>query len=168
MRANLFPNSLSGNAGERLLSGYQRLGQTLCGRKGSVWVRALFEHQPRLAAANLGYVEAVAALRRRLPGDDWERVQAQLSIDWQNMMQLETSRAVIERAVILARQFKLRGADAVHLAAALLLHELLAEVSESVVLVASDDELLSTAELEGLHTENPCTGDTTTQASGIR
>jgi hypothetical protein len=48
--------------------------------------------------------------------------------------------------------------DAVHLATALHLNKVLADISEPVVLVASDDELLWAARTAGLQVRNPLLG----------
>ena len=61
------------------------------------------------------------------------------------MTRLQITGKVMERAAGLARRYKLRGADAVHLASALDLQWVLAGINEPVSLVASDYELLEAA-----------------------
>jgi hypothetical protein len=122
---------------------------------GSAWINSLFDRQERIASVSLGYVEAVAALSRRLPEVDLARVEVRLTVDWQNMTRLPITGEGIDHAVDLARQYKLRGADAVHLATALDLQNTLAGISEPVVLVTSDDELLEAARTAGLQVSNP-------------
>jgi predicted nucleic acid-binding protein len=82
-------------------------------------------------------------------------VEPRLEADWQNMARLPITGEVMDRAVDLARQYKLRGADAVHLATALALQKILETVNEPVVLVASADELLKGAQSARLSVENP-------------
>jgi len=86
---------------------------------GSTWVHSLFDRRQRIACSTLGYLEAVAALSRRLPDAGLARVEPWLQTDWRNMARLPITGEVMDRAVELARQYKLRGADAVHLATAL-------------------------------------------------
>jgi predicted nucleic acid-binding protein len=127
---------------------------------GSARVHGLFDRRERIACVSLGYVEAVAALSRRLPEEDLARVEPRLKLDWENMTRLQVTDEVIDRAVVLARSYKLRGADAVHLAAAIGLHRAMAGINESLVLVASDDELLGAARTAGLQFEDPVSGRT--------
>jgi predicted nucleic acid-binding protein len=61
----------------------------------------------------------------------------------------------VGRAVRLARGYKLRGADAVHLATALGANDALVGTGSTVVLVASDEDLLAVAQQTGLTVENP-------------
>lgn len=61
----------------------------------------------------------------------------------------------MSRAVRLARGYKLRGADAVHLATALGVNDALVGTGNSLVLVASDEDLLAVAQQTGLTIENP-------------
>ncbi len=123
--------------------------------RGSTRVHSLFARRERIASATLGYVEAVAALSRRLSEEDFALVESRLKLDWQNMTRLQLTDEVVERAVNLARRYRLRGADAVHMATALNLDAALAEINDAVILVASDDELLDAARADGLRVENP-------------
>ena len=123
--------------------------------KGSERVQRLFDQRERLGSSSLGYVEAAAALCRRLSEEDLARFETRLKLDWQEMTRLPVSAEVIDEAVSLARRHKRRGADAVHLATALTLGRALAEVNATVVLVTSDEELLQAARAAGLQVENP-------------
>ena len=125
---------------------------------GSAWVHALFTRRERIASSTLGYLEVVAALSRRLSQTDLAMAEPRLEADWQDMGHLPLTAEQIERAVDLARQYKLRGADALHLATALDLSKILASINDAAVLVASDDELLTAAQAAGLPVENPLTG----------
>ena len=122
---------------------------------GSSRVDDLFEHGERIATSDLGYVETVAALARRLSSEQWPDVETSLQLDWHAMMRFDVSQSVVYRALQLAHKYKLRGADAVHLATALELQKVAGDASESVVLVAADRELLQAAEAAGLAVENP-------------
>lgn len=67
-----------------------------------------------------------------------------------------TNRHVVERAVALTQAHKLRGCDALQLAAALVANDaLVAAGSLSLIFVAADYELLAAAREAGFSTENP-------------
>ena len=122
---------------------------------GSGRVRALFLRSEQIASASLGYVETVAALSRRLLEPDAAIVASKVRADWQSMIRLHIVPAIADKAAELARQYKLRGADAVHLAAALSLQNSLSGTNEPLILVASDAELLEAACQERLAVEDP-------------
>jgi len=109
-----------------------------------------------MASSVLGLLEVAAALSRRLP-PNLALLESRLTTDWQDIVRLPLTGAILDRAVDLAWQYRLRGADAIHLAAALDLQKTLASINDAVVLVASDDELLRGAQAAGLHVENPLT-----------
>ena len=84
---------------------------------------------PAWLTATLGYVETLAALCRRLSREA-VKTESRLAADWQNMLSMELSFDVMEQAADLTRQYRLQGADAVHLAVALHLRSLLGGVEE--------------------------------------
>lgn len=122
---------------------------------GSASVHALFNGGERLASSTLGHLEVVAALVRRLPPPDWRVLERRLEPDWQDIAHLPLTNDVIHRAVDLAKQYKLRAADALHLATALEFQKHVLSINEALVLVASDDELLAAAQATGLAVQNP-------------
>ncbi len=71
------------------------------------------------------------------------------------MFRLPITETVVLRAAELAREHRLRAADAVHLATAMEWREELALSRERVVFVASDIELLAAAETVGFAVLNP-------------
>jgi len=127
---------------------------------GSSWMSRLFEGDDRLASSVLGYVEVASALtRQQVPRKMDEQKLAQLrqdfKEDWTNFTGLPLTEELAELALALTQDHKLRGADAVHLATALDLRDSLAEVNESLVVLASDHELLEAARQAGLAVEDP-------------
>lgn len=69
---------------------------------------------------------------------------------------VQVDRTVIDLAVALTQDHRLRGYDAVQLAAALVTDaELVAQQHLPLVFVAGDEDLLSAAKSEGLSTEDP-------------
>lgn len=69
---------------------------------------------------------------------------------------LAVTRLVINQAALLTQNYKLRGYDAVQLAAALVANQLAQQVGETGVLfISADSDLLLAAQAEGLSTDNP-------------
>ena len=122
---------------------------------GSGTVHSLFERRERMGSSTLGYVEVVADLYRRVSPNSLAVLEPRLTADWQGMAHLPLTDGVITQAADLSLQYKLRAADAVHLATALDLQDMLAAINESVVFMASDRELLSAAREAGLTASNP-------------
>ena len=123
---------------------------------GSARIHTLFDRQMALAAATLGYVETVAALNRRLSPEQQSSVLSRVDLDWRQMTRLDLNRTIMDNAADWARRSRLRGADAIHLAVALQLRDLLAG-DEEMIFLASDQELLLAAQNAGLHVEDPTT-----------
>ncbi|AFH39162.1 hypothetical protein TthTF19_12700 [Thermus thermophilus] len=89
------------------------------------WVRGLLREAP-LAACDLFLPEAVAALRGRRDGGHlsprgFQKAVRSLEELVPSLYLVESSLALMQAASLLAREYPLRGADAVHLAAALAL-----------------------------------------------
>jgi uncharacterized protein len=78
-----------------------------------------------------------------------------LKTDWKQLIEVPITTELINQAVELAERYKLRGADTIHLAAALNLQSVFAETSDPVTLVSSDAELLQAAQVAGLLTQDP-------------
>ncbi len=127
---------------------------------GSGWMTWLFESGNPLASSVLGYIEVASALTRqqvarKLDEDKLAQLQQQLEEDWGDITGFPVTAGTVDRAVRLARGYKLRGADAVHLATALSANDALVGTGNTVVLVASDEDLLAVAQQTGLTVENP-------------
>lgn len=121
-------------------------------------VLRLFEAQ--LASTGLGYIEVASTLVRqqavhRLSIDTLQNLQHQLRADWKLLIEVPMTTELIDQAAELAVQYKLRGADTLHLAAALNLQRGFTEVNQPVTLVTSDTELLQAAQAAGLLVQNP-------------
>ena len=129
---------------------------------GSGWVMRRFERGEPLASSVLGYVEVTSALARqqtsrKLDEEKLVRLQQQLEEDWGDMVGLPLTDDIVARALRLARGYKLRGADAIHLATASGVNDVLTGTGNSLILIASDEELLAGARQAGLAVENPAT-----------
>lgn len=123
---------------------------------GSVWVHGLFRREITLATTVLGYIEVAATLARRSQsGSLLSALQHQLMTEWNDMLQMEITPYIYEQAVRVAWDQKLRGADAIHLAAAQQLRDQVSRRSLEFVLVTADDELIEAAKKLQITLTNP-------------
>lgn len=133
---------------------------------GSAWVQALcastVEHV--IALAHIGLVEIAAALAMKvrqdaLPAPIRDNLLRDLRHDAQGQYWLiDVDHSLIQHAMDLTRQYKLRGYDAVHLAGALFLQETLTQAHLAApVFLCADGDLLLAAQAAGLLWENPNT-----------
>lgn len=143
---------------------------------GSAWVRQITEpsshHTILLAEITLAELATALSAKHRAPKgmtkEQRDHVLSRFLQDCaENYVLLQIDRTVIDRAVELTQNHRLRGYDAVQLATALVASEVLHSQSLSqLVFVASDTDLLSAASAEQLPTENPVqhTGEDTPEA----
>lgn len=132
---------------------------------GSRWVRQITDPNPAdsvlLAEITLAEVSAALAAKHRASGgitrQQMERVLSRFLQDCdETFLLLPVDRPVIDLAVELAQHHRLRGYDAVQLAAALVTGETLKSHDLSPpVFVASDEDLLLAARARNLVVENP-------------
>ena len=109
-----------------------------------------------VAVSHLAYAEAHATFARRrredlLTADEYELVLDSFEADWGTTIQVPVSDEVLALVPELCRDHPLRGADALQLAAALMIHRQGVEVH----FATSDRQLLSVAEEEGLTVFDP-------------
>ncbi len=132
---------------------------------GSTWVKALTDpvsgHTIVLCEITLAEVAAALAAKERAPGsltrDERDRALALfLSHCDTDYALLSGSRTIIDQAVGLTQNHRLRGYDAVQLSTALAANDVLNATELGVLtFVAADDDLVAAARAEGLATENP-------------
>jgi len=131
---------------------------------GTSWVMRLTNPASGhdLYTVHLTGPEMMAALFRKARTGAISRAEAirlsgNFEVDWKKQYQIvEVSPQVADRAMVLIKEHTLRGHDAVHLAAALALHDLRCAMKlPALVFVSADDEQLRAAEAKGLPTENP-------------
>jgi predicted nucleic acid-binding protein len=130
--------------------------------RGSTWVRSLTIPSTGndLYLARVTGVEVVAALVGHtppLPPPLLAQALADFRHDYQTQYQLvEITPALIQEAMILAERCRLRGYDAVQLAAALQVHAVhLAMGVSSIVFISADVKLNAAATAEGLGVDDP-------------
>lgn len=129
---------------------------------GSPWVRRLFDRKEPLACCPLGCTEVAAAIARqqgvqKISADRLRILRRDVLADWSEMLQVPLDPAVFQTAAEFAWDLKLRGADALHLAAAHSLQESLAPSAVSLTLVSADLELLAAAGRRQISVLNPQT-----------
>ena len=131
---------------------------------GSGWVQTICDPNTGhvLALAHIGLVEVAAALGVKerqgvLAATIRDALINDLQRDGRDQYWLiDVDQALITQAIALTRRQKLRGYDAVHLAAALFLQEtLVPQGLRPPVFVSADVELLVAAKAERLVIENP-------------
>jgi predicted nucleic acid-binding protein len=122
---------------------------------GTLRVQDLFSGQHVLACSGLGLVEVTATLSRKqraaeLSVQDRDQSLGELEQDWQRFVQIDVVTEIIAGATRLARDFALRGSDAIHLASAQSAFQRLAGSGHQAVLATCDHELKRAAEALGL------------------
>jgi hypothetical protein len=132
---------------------------------GSAWIMALTApaggHSFLLAEITLAEVAAAFAAKHRAPKGIPQSERDNALFLFLNHCKTEydlvaIKRFVIDRAVVLTQTHKLRGYDAVQLAAALIANDVLTAAGLApLVFVAADDDLVTAARAEGLTTDNP-------------
>jgi predicted nucleic acid-binding protein len=126
---------------------------------GTIWVQDVFAQQQTLACASLGYIEVNATLARKhkagdITADQFAEKIRELDEDWRGFIEVRLSAEVVADAKDLASRLALRGADAIHLASALVLKSRLSP-DDDVPLVAADEELKAAAYSAGLTVLDP-------------
>lgn len=131
---------------------------------GSSWIVALCRPSTgnTIATGQITKAEVAATFARKHRNDNLS--QSNYAIALQDLTHhfvyqyliLDTNQAIVDLAVDLTQRQKLRGYDAIQLASALTLNNVLTQAqSIPLTFVAADDDLLQTAQNEGLSTDNP-------------
>lgn len=128
--------------------------------RGSAWVQNVFAHHRLVASASLGMIEVAATLARKAKGREIDPSMLEdklraLDEDWTRFIQVHMAMDVVDMARQVAQELALRGADAIHLASALLLRQYLEDESTQLMFVASDRELKDAAKTSHLTLIDP-------------
>jgi len=113
-----------------------------------------------LACSVLGLIEVMATLARKckageiVPSSFEQKVQ-DLEDDWERFIRIQLTAEAVDTAREQARVRALRGADAIHLASALLLQRRFEDEEEQIVFVTSDRELKEAAQSVGFTVSDP-------------
>jgi predicted nucleic acid-binding protein len=130
---------------------------------GSAWVRELIESQEReIALSQLAIVEVVGAVEKRrrmreISRRHRVRTLARFGMDYRQRYNIvRVSDSIVELAVDLVSRHPLRAYDAIQLATALQLNQVLRENRlPPLIFVSADGVLCEAAEAEGMGAENP-------------
>ena len=119
---------------------------------GTANVEQLWQASTIVVCAEIGYVEARAALAaatraRRLTAAAWRAARVSLDSAWAQLEVVPVTTALVRDAAEVAESNGLRGYDAVHLAAALII--------PADTFVSGDNQLCSAAASHNLHIANP-------------
>ena len=128
--------------------------------KGTAWLRALISvPDAQSYIARITGAEVIAALVRRLPAEQARKATAAFHADFEKgYLVISMTDALIDLSMGMAQKHRLRGYDAVQLAAAKEVASIAKHPPEQlgrVTLIASDTELLAAARKEGLVTDDP-------------
>ncbi len=91
--------------------------------EGSALVAEGIDRADLVATCWIAYVEARAAFARRLSPEDRRRARGGLDREWSRYFKIEATETLIREAAAVADTYRLRGYDAMHLAAARALRE---------------------------------------------
>ena len=125
--------------------------------KGSPVILTLIKRNEPIATAKIAYAEIYAGLTSKLREGGLSSAQyalacRQFESDWNAYLRIELQDTILLRARDLIKRHPLRGFDAVHLASALNLKDIL---GEEMTFVAADERLLRAAKSERLGILNP-------------
>jgi predicted nucleic acid-binding protein len=127
---------------------------------GTDLIQDLFIQNQKLACASLGLIEVVSTLARRTRTSketDYEISQVMQNIrkDWKEFICIHLTSEVLNIAKDIAYNQALRGADAVHLASALVLQKRFIENNDQLIFVTADYELKTASEALNILTIDP-------------
>ncbi|MBM4166263.1 MAG: type II toxin-antitoxin system VapC family toxin [Ignavibacteria bacterium] len=127
---------------------------------GTAFVQKLFSKENLLACSSLGFVEVIATLSRKLKAKEislfaFEEKVREAENDWMKFAHIEIDMENITAAISLAKKHFLRGADAIHLSAALSLKLHFSSSQDSFQFISSDDELNNAAKEYDMNVVNP-------------
>ena len=131
---------------------------------GSLWVRSLTDPEAghNIFTAHITGIEVVAAMARKTRMGELTAHEATTAIStfkshFQTQYQIvRMTTEIVERAMELAEQHRLRGYDATQLASALVVHaELAASGVSQFSFISADTDLNDMAQAEQLSVQNP-------------
>ena len=134
---------------------------------GTEWVKEITSdrnlHSIVTSHLTLAEVAAVFASKSRAPGGISQRFRQRILSNFledcdELFVLIPVHRFIINRAIALSQQYRLRGYDSVQLATALTAQQFLpSDGASELIFVAGDKDLLAAAQSEGLRTINPAT-----------
>ena len=127
---------------------------------GTWWVQGIFSQETKLACSALGLIEVIATLARKCKAGEiapssFEQKVQDLEDDWRHFIHIHLTAEAVDTAKEQARVWALRGADAIHLASALMLQRRFGDEEDQMIFVTSDQELKEVATSVGLTVSDP-------------
>lgn len=125
---------------------------------GSGSIQACLTGAKSVAVSRLAYPETLSALHRRrgslreCSDDDFSQLVATFRRDWRHFTVIDMNADTMRHMDRVIETYRLRGADSIHLSAALWLEN---AARSPVLFVAADRELLAAAEAERLKSLDP-------------
>lgn len=119
---------------------------------GSPQMALAISQADMVGSSAVAQVETTAALSKAIRTQTLSSEEASVAIeifrnDWPNLIRLQTTEAVIDRAATLAWEIGLRGYDAVHLASAMIWQE---GMGETILFATFDKQLWQAASEKSL------------------
>ena len=113
----------------------------------------------QIVTSFVAYAETLASIYRKKREADLEdalirKIVGSFKKDWESFIRVEVNDALKSYMDRVVERYPLRGFDAIHLASAIVIHE---RFPEDLLFACFDDELVRTAESEGLETFPPAT-----------
>ena len=126
---------------------------------GTVWIQNFFAQNPTIVCATLGLVEVTATFSRKHRGrqitaDQLDEIRQHTQTDWVNFIQIQLAETVMQEATRLTSKLALRGADAIHLAAATTFQNRI-DPADSLVFITADQELKTATQMIGMSVIDP-------------
>jgi hypothetical protein len=131
---------------------------------GSSWVAALLDPtlEHTVVVATITHVESTAALAARhragsITQSERDDLVDLLALHFDKFyQQIAIEEPILSRAIELTQRYRLRGYDAVQLAAATIVQDqFLAASFPGLILISADDDVIAAALAEGLVADNP-------------
>ena len=127
---------------------------------GTRWLGDLFSQHPTFVGSTLGLIEVIATLARKqksreISSSSFEQKVHELEEDWGHFIQIQLTVEAVGIAKETAKDFALRGADAIHLASALMLQRRFTGENDKLTFVTSDHELKEAAQSAGIAVTDP-------------
>ena len=124
---------------------------------GSDWIARIWSPGVHFACASLGLVEVLCTIARRHAANHVNQAATDAVLkavrqDFNGFLRIDFDDPVLALAESLASTRRLRGADCIHLASAMRVRDTL---GATVILIASDAELLAAASAEGFPVLDP-------------
>lgn len=117
--------------------------------------QVFYEKEHKLVTSTLTLLEVTAALRRIQKGGllstkDFQRAISIFSKETDNISLRPLGEEILTKAIHVVMDHALRTADAIHLATAIEVQDIMSPFDESIILLTNDKEMFRAAKMEGI------------------